>query len=187
VTVAWKGTVAKGFTRAAFAEYVSTIEFAGWIPELIILHNTQEPTLAEWHDESGEEWMHRFASYYRDDQGWSGGPHLFVADDLIWVFTPLTTPGVHSPSWNAISWGIETVGDFDHEMLEGEQLENLIEALRCLHRLAGFDTPQLKLHKDDPKTTHTYCPGALFDRALITRRLAAALGAPLSPSLEAHA
>ena len=24
------------------------------------------------------------------------GPHLFVADDLIWVFTPLPTPGIHS-------------------------------------------------------------------------------------------
>lgn len=172
---AWKGTVAKGFTRAAFAEYVSTIHFAGWIPEFVVLHNTQDPTLAEWHDEPGARRMETLAEYYRDGQKWSGGPHLFVADDLIWVFTPLTVAGVHSPSWNAISWGVETVGNFDHETLEGEQLENLIDALRCLHRLAGFTGPQLRLHKDDPKTTHTYCPGANFDRDVITQRLEAAL------------
>jgi hypothetical protein len=171
----WKGTVARSFTRAAFAEYVSTVRFAQWIPSFIVLHNTLDPTLAQWHDVPGDQRMRGLTEYYRDEQQWSGGPHLFVADDLIWVFTPLTVPGVHSPSWNSVSWGVETVGDFDRELLEGEQLENLIEALRCLHRLGGFDAPQLRLHKEDPKTLHTFCPGVNFDHALVTNRLARAL------------
>jgi hypothetical protein len=172
---AWKGTVAAGFTAGEFAEYVSTIRFRDWAPDFIVLHNTQQPTLADWHGVPGAEWMHRLASYYRDDQQWSGGPHLFVADDLIWVFTPLNVPGVHSPSWNAESWGVESVGDFDCETMSAAQLELLVAALTQLHRLGGFDTPRLRLHKDDPKTTHTFCPGAQFDRELVTARLAQAL------------
>ena len=44
--------------------------------------------------------MRNLEAYYRDEQDWSAGPHLFVADDLIWVFTPLRTSWVHSPSWD---------------------------------------------------------------------------------------
>lgn len=173
----WKGTVARGFTRAEFSAYISTVQFEHWIPSFVVLHNTQVPTLADWHDVPGELRMSSLEKYYRDDQGWSGGPHLFVADDRIWVFTPLAVPGVHSPSWNASSWGVESVGDFDREEMQGAQFENLVEALRCLHRLAGFDAPQLRLHKDDPKTTHTFCPGKNFPRELLSKRLAEALAA----------
>jgi hypothetical protein len=49
-------------------------------------------------------------------QLWSAGPHLFIADHLIWVFTALGTRGVHSPSWNAI-WWVELVGDYSTEDL----------------------------------------------------------------------
>src|SRR5712692_11270909 len=51
----------------------------------------------------------------RSDNELEVPPHLFVADDLIWVFTPLTVSGVHSPSWNSITWGVEMVGNFDTE------------------------------------------------------------------------
>jgi hypothetical protein len=173
--VTWKGIVGRGFTRAEFGEYVSTLQLTRWAPDFVVLHNTQDPTLAQWHEADGAIRMAGFAKYYAEEKGWSAGPHLFVADDLIWIFTPLTVAGVHSPSWNAVSWGVETVGDFDHEELEAEQLENLVEALRCLHRLAGWNRPQLRLHKDDPKTEHTFCPGVNFDRAVITARLAQAL------------
>lgn len=61
--------------------------------------------------------MQNLQSYYRDTMKWSGGPHLFVADDLVWAFTPLTVPGVHSPSWNNVSWGVELVGDYSTEQI----------------------------------------------------------------------
>ncbi|HXB19876.1 MAG TPA: N-acetylmuramoyl-L-alanine amidase, partial [Candidatus Solibacter sp.] len=86
------------------------------------------------------------------------GPHLFVADDLIWAFTPLNMTGVHSPSWNAISWGVELVGDYSKEQLGASLKENAIAALSGLHRLVGLDPNSLRLHKEDPKTTHN-CPG----------------------------
>jgi hypothetical protein len=172
---AWKGTVARGFTASEFSEYVSEVHFGSFMPDFIVLHNTQIPTLAQWRKQPGATWMHNLAEYYRDEKQWSGGPHLFVAEDLIWVFTPLTVPGVHAPSWNVMSWGVESVGDFDTETMSAAQLELLVSALVSLHRLAGFASPALRLHHDDPKTTHKGCPGKHFDAALIAARVAAAL------------
>jgi hypothetical protein len=165
VSPAWKGTVARGFTPAAFAVYVATLDFSRWRPSFVVVHNTQAPTFARWHDVPGEQRMRGLASYYRDDQGWSGGPHLFIADDLIWVFTPLTVPGVHSPSWNGESWGMELVGDYDREPFGEAVKGNALDALYTLHLAAGWREPQLRLHREDPKTTHTFCPGRNVDRA----------------------
>jgi hypothetical protein len=161
----WKGTVRRGFTSAGLALYVTTLDLSTWCPEFVVVHNTQDPTLAQWHDCPGEQRMRGLATYYRDEQRWSGGPHLFVADDLIWVFTPLTVPGVHSPSWNDVSWGMELVGDYDHEPFGEDVKSNALEALHVLHVAAGWTEPRIRLHKEDPKTTHTFCPGRNVDKA----------------------
>ena len=102
----WKGIVGKGFTGPASHEYVGTVSFPLWRPQFVVLHNTAAPKLSQWHSVSGQQRMADLENFYKNQQHWSAGPHLFVADDLIWVFTPLNTPGVHSPSWNAISWGL---------------------------------------------------------------------------------
>jgi hypothetical protein len=154
----WKGIVGKSFTAPDFAEYLGTITFDAWRPQFVVLHNTAVPTFADWHNVPGEQRMQSLQHYYRDVQHWSAGPHLFVADDFIWVFTPLNTPGVHSPSWNAISWGLELVGDYATEPLSSASRDNLISALASLHAAVGIDPNALRLHKEDPKTTHN-CPG----------------------------
>jgi len=155
----WKGIVGCGFTAADFEDYVTTVELNVWQPQFVVVHNTQVPRLSDWHKIPGEQHMKDLESYYRDTQHWSAGPHLFVADDLIWVFTPLNTPGVHSPSWNAISWGVEIVGDYDIELLSDGTRENAITAMAALHQLAILNPQSLHIHKEDPKTTHTFCPG----------------------------
>lgn len=155
----WKDIVGKGFTSSDFEQYVKTIRLEAWRPQFVVVHNTQAPKLSDWHKKPGEEHLQDLQNYYRDQMHWSAGPHLFIADDLIWVFTPLTTPGVHSPSWNAISWGVEIVGDYDLESLGDGTRENAVTALAALHALAGLDPQSLHIHKEDPKTTHTYCPG----------------------------
>ena len=111
----WKGIVGRGFTPAAFDAYASELTFGAWRPQFVVLHNTATPRLADWHMVPGPQRMKNLEAYYRDEQHWSAGPHLFVADDLIWVFTPLTTSGTHSPSWNSVAWGIEMVGEYDEE------------------------------------------------------------------------
>ncbi len=146
--------------------------FGVWRPQFVVLHNTFIPKLAEWHSVAGLQRMKGLEHFYRDIQGWSAGPHLFVADDLIWAFTPLNTPGVHSPSWNAISWGVELVGDYAVEQLIPTLKENAISALAALHSSIGLDPNGLRLHKEDPKTTHKGCPGANIVKADVIQWIA---------------
>ena len=156
---AWKGIVGEGMTANQFDDYVGTVQFGPWRPQFVVLHNTAEPTFATWHSVPGRQRMRGLQNYYRDDQKWSGGPHLFVADDLIWAFTPLSVPGVHAPSWNQVSWGVEMVGEYNTEDMCDGVRENTIRTLTTLHSLAGFDPGTLRLHHEDPLTTHKGCPG----------------------------
>ena len=143
----WKGIIGEGFTASGFESYVQTVHLKSWRPQFVVLHNTAIPKLADWHRAPGAKRMQNLQSFYRDTQGWSAGPHLFVADDLIWVFTPLDTPGVHSPSWNAISWGVELVGDYSTEPFSPAVQKNAASALASLHALAGIAPDSLKLHR----------------------------------------
>ena len=159
---AWKGIVNRSFTPNDFVTYVAGLQFGAWRPQFVVVHNTASPTLAQWHTAPGETRMRNLESFYRDKQQWSAGPHLFVADDLIWAFTPLTTSGVHSPSWNSIAWGMEMVGDYETEAFTsgpGARVRaNAISALATLHGSAGLDPQTIRFHYEDPKTTHK-CPG----------------------------
>jgi hypothetical protein len=160
----WKGIVGKGFHQDEFKDYVAGLSFATWRPSFVVLHNTAVPTFAQWHQVPGETRMQNLQNYYRDTQGWSAGPHLFVADDLIWVFTPLTVPGVHSPSWNSVAWGVELVGDYSQEQLTPELRSNAISALATLHGAIGLTPSTLRLHREDPLTTHL-CPGNMVSKS----------------------
>ena len=155
----WKGIVGKGFKPAEFEAYVNTLSFPLWRPQFVVLHNTAEPRLSQWHSVSGQQRMANLENFYKNVQHWSAGPHLFVADDLIWAFTPMNTSGVHSPSWNAVAWGVEMVGDYTAEAFSPAVRENVISALTSMHALLGLDPHTLRLHKEDPKTTHKDCPG----------------------------
>lgn len=187
--MAWPA-VKRGFTQEQFRQYVSELKFGGWRPSLIVWHNTAAPTLAQWHataaqDEAkglprGTTRIGNLETYFRG-RGWSGAPHLFIADDLIWVFNPLTASGVHSPSWNAFSIGIEMIADFDREDDDsGAGLKvrnNTIFATAILCETFGLDpNGAIKLHREDPKTDHA-CPGRDFaaDKADAVRSVAALL------------
>ena len=154
----WKGIIGKGFSPADFNDYVTSITFPAWRPQFVVLHNTAVPKLADWHSSPGNVRMKNLENFYKNVQGWSAGPHLFVADDLIWVFTPLNVSGVHSPSWNSIAWGVEMVGDYASEPFSPAVRDNALSALATLHAALGLNPDTLRLHKEDPKTTHV-CPG----------------------------
>jgi hypothetical protein len=165
MTIAWKGIVGRPFPPADFILYVQGLKWGAWRPSFCVLHNTAIPTFAEWHTEPGEQRMQNLQSYYRDVQHWSGGPHLFVDDMVIWAFTPLTVPGVHSPSWNALSWGIEMVGNYETEPLSYPVLQNTASALATLHDALGLNPLTLRFHKEDPLTDHKTCPGRAIIKA----------------------
>jgi N-acetylmuramoyl-L-alanine amidase len=152
------------------------LQFTEWRPQFVVLHNTASPKLSEWHAVSGDQRMKNLEDFYKNQQKWSAGPHLFVADDLIWTFTPLTMSGVHSPSWNSVAWGVEMVGDYNVEPFGDEVFNNAVSSLAALHSLLGLDPNTLRLHKEDPQTTHD-CPGKNVSKPLVIQRVLAALSA----------
>lgn len=175
--MSWPSTK-KNFTQEKFRKYVATLQWLRWRPSLIVLHNTALPTLAQWHETEAKDKaagrvpgitrINGLENYFKNDQHWSGCPHLFIADDFIWEMNRLTDPGVHSPSWNGVAIGIEMIADFAKEDDDsGAGLivrNNTIFATALLCSTLGLDPhTHVKLHKEDPKTTHD-CPGADFAR-----------------------
>jgi hypothetical protein len=158
----WKGIIGKSFSIESFEDYCNGITWKNWRPNFIVLHNTAIPSLAQRPAGLTLEHIHNLESYYRDTKGWSGGPHLFVDDRQIWVFTPLTVSGVHSPSWNSVSIGIEMLGDYETESFNSERglsvRKNAVAAIGILTSHLGLDIAKFKLHREDPLTTHA-CPG----------------------------
>lgn len=171
--MAWKGIVGKSFSPDGFADYVAKLQFGAWRPRFVVVHNTSAPDTKTWQGWqkrnppiTDEKWAQNLVGYYRDSQGWSSGPHLFVTPSGILVFSPLTGPGTHSPSWNSISWGVETVGEFEKDAFDGPIKTNLVAALAVLHSAAGLSPRPyevgvrgLHFHKEDVRTTHKSCPG----------------------------
>lgn len=171
------------FDQEGFRQYVKAVNWPKWRPNKIVLHNTAAPSLAQWIKSANEDRAKNLVpgisriksleTFFRDNQGWSGCPHLFIANDFIWVMNPLTAPGTHSPSWNSTSIGIECIGDFskeDDDSGEGLKVkQNAIFAMAILCDAIGLEPSNgeilkgsavgtIFLHKQDPKTTHD-CPG----------------------------
>jgi hypothetical protein len=158
----WKGIVAADFTPAQFDAYCHQLEWLAWRPSFVVVHNTAIPSLAQRPDGFTEDHIHNLEAFYRDVRKWSAGPHLFIDDRRIWVFTPLIVSGTHSPSWNKTSIGVEMLGDYESEPFDSGRgqgvRENAVAALASLHAILGLDPQTLRLHREDPLTTHA-CPG----------------------------
>lgn len=164
-------------TVEGFDQYVNALgDPIGWTPEFVVMHNTGAPTLSSWvhGGATPSQRMANLESFYRDTQKWSGGPHLFIdpghgdSPAGIWVFNDLRYHGVHSPSWNSVSYGIEMVGDYSQEdfATAGHVVGQLAAgAAAVLCKWRGFDSSTIRFHKEDPLTTHKDCPGRSVDKA----------------------
>ena len=173
--------VGRKFSPSAFADYAAHVPLGEWRPSLVVLHNTAVPSLGSRPSGLSEANVADLRHYYADVQGWRGGPHLFVDQSGVWVFNPLDRKGVHSPSWNARSWGVEMLGDFAREPFDaGDGLRvhmNAVGALAALFRrleVATVTDANFKVHKEDPKTTHD-CPGKGVDKARVRAEVQALL------------
>jgi hypothetical protein len=170
----WKGIVGRNFTPDAFREYVAGLTWGEWQPEFIVLHHTAVPSLAQRPNGFNNASMSGLERYYRDEMGWSAGPHLFVDDQPagIWVFTPLTTPGVHAKSFNGRSLGLEMLGNYDVEDFDTGRgalvRDNAVAAIAILSNALRVDPDSMMFHRDEPNTTKT-CPGRNVDKAAFIR------------------
>lgn len=176
---------------AGFARHVAGLQFGAWKPAFVVVHNTSAPSLAnyaEWraHPQkhghwTPEQWLKNLRGYYMGlKPPWLAGPHAFVTPDGVGLFTPLTQHGTHTPSWNAISWGIETVGEFEMEPFDNGVRTNLIAVLGILHTRLGLNPSNYKFgvrgihfHREDPKTTHKRCPGKNMVKSDLVRDVVA--------------
>jgi hypothetical protein len=164
----WKPIIGLGFTADQFDNYCHSLQWVAWRPSFIVLHNTATPSLTQRPNGFTQQQIAGLVSFYRDEQGWSAGPHLFIDDKVIWVFTPLTMSGVHSPSWNKIALGIEMLGNYETENFNtGRGLavrKNAVAAISTLSAVLGLNPETMKLHREDPGTTHA-CPGKNVNKA----------------------
>jgi len=158
----WKGIVGRSFTSDEFDVYCHTLQWNAWRPSFIVLHNTATPSLAQRPAGLTQQNILGLEAFYRDTQKWSAGPHLFIDDRQIWVFTPLTVSGVHSPSWNKVALGVEMLGDYETEDFDGGRglavRQNAVAALATLSAVLGLASDTMRIHREDPLTTHA-CPG----------------------------
>jgi hypothetical protein len=160
------------FTREQFAAYVKH----SIVPELkkkkkpgelraqfIVLHHTGVPSIQQRPNGFTTSNMHALAHFYGFEQRWPSGPHLFIDQNGIWVFTSLLKVGTHSPSWNNKAWGIEQLGNYsieDYDSGKGEKIrDNAIAAIAILSVARNLDAETLRFHFEDTLTTHKNCPG----------------------------
>jgi len=184
-------------------DYKTTGQFGPYPPSYLIFHHTYNPD-ASWatantgesdnwdRSESGlsltqkkdkrKPQLDAIMRYYRDSLAWTTGPHIFIDDLFVWLFTPFYYVGTHSNEGNSYhkngtlrySIGCEVIGCYDKVVWPKAIYDNVGYAAACLRAVLGFEmkyTPaaqdrpdihdlQLSAHED--YTTGKSCPGTMI-------------------------
>ena len=179
---------ARPFTPEEFADYAANVALDGaFKPSMVVLHNTAVPSLAQRPNGFSAGSMVDLRHYYAHVQKWNGGPHLFIDPTTIWLFVALGNKGTHSPSWNGVAWGVEMLGDYASEPFDtgrGAQVRNnAVVALAAMFARLGVqpDDTHFKLHKEDPRTTHS-CPGKNVSKDAVRKLVLARMGKDVTVS-----
>ncbi len=154
-------------TLDEFTEYVDSFNFSPLNPHTIVIHHTWRPKKSEW---NGEKSILGLKSFYENKKPipWNAGPHLFIAEDGIWLFTPLNKVGVHAGVGNVKSIGIEVVGDYDVEKWAGKTKQNALGAIKALMVRLKINTESVKFHNDFSTKS---CPGHAITKEWLFREL----------------
>lgn len=180
--MAWKGGYnGTGWNRDEFRAWLRTQTKPAWANGLVV-HNTGAPYIRP--PVAPAQRMMNLGTYYKK-MGWSGGPHFVVIYDRVYLGTPVSLQGTHSPSWNKTKIGFEVEGDYragKHDPATGDGKVAWDTAGWALAELAAWHAPlgARVLHREDPKTTHA-CPGDLISRAFVDAKVANATRAPEKP------
>jgi len=168
-------------------KYLRCKKFGKPAPDKIVLHHTWKPTIQAW---NGEETIQSLKKHY-ESRGWSAGPHIFIADDGIWLFTDMKEVGIHAGLGNATwkkegklyggykcergklqgySIGVEVVGNYDEKVWEGETLKNALFCISELQKKLGISIRNIMFHQDYSQKS---CPGNAITREWFKKKLAA--------------
>ncbi len=157
----------RGFTADEFTAYVQTYDFGAVPPDFIVLHHTYKPGLGaaaerdSWTWDGGEGGMNteqiksrrkkqldNLRDIFQTKNQWDRGPHLFVDDRFIWLFTPMYNEGIHAKWGNQFksggklhySIGIEVIGYYEHTTWPEPVARLVGHAVAVLQRRLGtFD------------------------------------------------
>lgn len=177
-------------SQKEFLAYLESVKFGSWRPRFVTVHHTGAPSLAQWQGYqtrkppiSDEQWLRNLASYYGNELRWSSAPHFFFTPKHYCVLSPPERRGIHAVSFNALSWGVEMVGNFDREEMTDELRERYVTGVACLHVATGlkvspykYATQGIHFHRNDPKTSKT-CPGTKINQVDFTARVGWAVDA----------
>ena len=145
-------TLNKRLSVEEFQKYVNEFNFGALNPNKLVIHHTWKPTKNDW---KGESTLNGIKNYY-EGKAWNAGPHLFIAEDGIWLFSPMNKKGIHSGVGNYRSIGIEVVGDYDVHKWSGKTKSNAISAIKILMTRLKINTEMIKFHNDFSSKS---CPG----------------------------
>ena len=192
--------IGKGLTADEFSSYVQGYDFGKIPPDYVVLHQTANPCTLVAPYPAGHAWdgdeaqlsedqiyqkrlrgLLNMREFYRVRQQWDRGPHLYIDDRYIWLFTPMYEVGIHAKEGNKYhddngqlhySIGIEVIGYYENCPWSEPVARNVGHAVAVLKRQLGtFDlcykpgplhTPSahvrsLSSHRDFNKIQ---CPGA---------------------------
>jgi hypothetical protein len=136
----------RGLTAEEFTAHVRGFNFPATRPAHVVLHHTASPSTREtfqpntwvWFDDPNAsvdtikakraQQLVNMREFYRwhknprtgEMESWDRGPHLYIDDRWIWLFTPMNTFGIHAIDGNVLrdgtrthySIGIEVIGHY---------------------------------------------------------------------------
>ena len=184
--------IGKGLTPPEFEAYVSGYNFGSVPPDYVVLHHTaipstlaaRYPTGAVWDtNEAGlstqaiynkrQRQLDNLMRYYRDTKAWPAGPHLFIDERWIWLFTPMYDVGVHAAQGNSYrdsrrklhySLGIEVIGYYERVAWPAAVARNVSGAVAALvkrlHTFGYIDKPWAGGIGSHRMYNKPQCPGA---------------------------
>jgi hypothetical protein len=179
----WRGTIGAAVSKPQLQIYMASLkaEDMEFHPTKVVIHNTATPNYPQWCESPVyPNRMRGLTDYYCQKCKWQGGPHMFVDDKGFWLFNPLWKRGTHSPSFNASSWGIEMVGDYEKEPFDrgsGAVIrDNAVFAASVLLSYLGLpaDNNTILFHREDKATTHA-CPGKNVSKPDFLKRVKATM------------
>ena len=115
-----------------FYKYVWGIKRYPWSRKInrIILHHTSS-SLKSW--QNSGSMLHYWRLY--ESRGWKAGPHLFITEDSVWLFTPIRKQGKASTKGiNRGSIHIEIVGRYFKDYPSAKTSELVANVLSVLTR-----------------------------------------------------
>jgi len=171
----------KKLSLKEFEKYVEEKNFGSLPPTFIVLHHTYNPTeddgdgipeKGEWNVQDPMKTLNGIKNYY-EGKGWSAGPHIFIYDEEVFLFTDMYDVGIHAGAGNGslktgYSIGIEVVGNYDIQEWDKATKKGVVGVLKPLMEKLKIKESDIKFHRDYSSKS---CPGKMITKEWVIKLL----------------